>query len=259
MTSSLPRKRSTPELQQQRSDGSDSTASRRRSACNGPAGSTGSRHCRPRPILVKRKNWPVHGPSGRPGRPLSIAAQPPPRAAAITVSYTVKMLAQWTHHVRESLAAWPAQFRQWREELRHDPTLLWRTAAVRVGFWLLLGIGALLGASWLSRALVPRAGGGFEEATPLATLHVVCTNAACRKQFTTRQPMNFADWPLTCPDCNQLSVYRATLCSTCGTWFAVAPGGPSGCPACAARAAPPPPPPAPEQPKNLDDLEDPWK
>ena len=169
-------------------------------------------------------------------------------------------LANLPHKLRQNIAEWPVKLRQWRSELREDPTLFWRTPLVRVGLWVSLGIVAIVVASWLTSALTPRGGGEFREPTPMATLYVACTNPDCRATNTVELPMDFGDWPLKCDKCGQESVYRAHLCPTCKHWFATAPGEPPECPFCAAkRAAAQPVEPAPTGPVNADDEEDPWE
>ena len=165
------------------------------------------------------------------------------------------------HRVRESLADWPTRFRQWRDDLRKDPSLLWRTTAVRILLWLALGTALLVGLRSGINALTPGVRGvHVEEPTPYATLYVACTNPACRHQFVSKQPMDFDDWPLTCPKCGQPTVYRAQLCPVCRQWFATAPGQPAECPFCAERqkATDEPERIGPELPTNPDDAEDPW-
>lgn len=170
-----------------------------------------------------------------------------------------RFLAELPHRGRVWLAAWPERWRAWRAELREDPTVLWRTPAIRLGGLALAGIALLAAAHVLTAALTPAAApGALQAPTRTATLYVACTNPACLTSFVTRQPMDFRDWPLECPQCGQSSVYRATVCRACGQWFATVPGSSKECPHCAARAAQATRPALKAPSASSDDDEDPW-
>ncbi|MGD8451691.1 MAG: hypothetical protein PVJ57_07715 [Phycisphaerae bacterium] len=170
-------------------------------------------------------------------------------------------LADLPDRIRERTANWPEDFRRWRAEVREDPSLFWRTAAVRITLWIILGVVAIVAARWLTHALTPPAGpGDFEKATSTATIYVGCTNPACQAAYQVKVPMDFDAWPMKCEHCGQESAYRAKLCPKCRQWYATAPGEPAECPHCAARrAANAPPPPKETGPQNPDDEEDPWE
>lgn len=170
-------------------------------------------------------------------------------------------LANLPHRIRAGLANWPAGYRQWREDLRQDPALLWQTPAVRIVLWIVLGIILVSGLYWAIATFTPSGTDSlFVEPTPLATLYVACTNPDCRAHYNTKQPMDFDSWPLKCEQCGSESVYRAKLCSVCRRWFATAPGQPTGCPFCATRhkAEQTPETIDSDKPTNIDDEEDPW-
>ena len=147
-------------------------------------------------------------------------------------------LAELPIAIQRQLALVPVSYRQWREDLRADHTLFWRTPAVRIAIWVAAGLVLLVGLLSLIGRLAPAdADSAFVEATPMATLYVACTQPQCLFSFTTQQDMDFNRWPLTCTKCGGESVYRAKLCPRCRTWFATAPNMPDACPRCAARDA----------------------
>jgi predicted RNA-binding Zn-ribbon protein involved in translation (DUF1610 family) len=146
-------------------------------------------------------------------------------------------LADLPHRVRDEWQALPGRWRAWRADFDEDPTLIWRTPVVRIIGIVILGIGLLLLGQWLITGLSPTSGGAFAEATPTATLYVACTNTQCRHHFTITTPMDFDEWPVTCPECGEKTAYRASRCPDCGQWFAVVPGAAKACPHCAAREA----------------------
>ncbi len=168
-------------------------------------------------------------------------------------------LADLPDRIREQSEEAKANLRQWCNDAREDPSMLWRSTVLRVLFWLILGICALLLVRGLSRSLLPSEETmNTEQAAPLATLYVACVNPACLESYATQQAMNFNAWPLTCRKCGQQTVYRAKLCPKCRHWYATAPGEPVRCPYCA--------PPETEEtqkapktgPTDPDDAEDPW-
>jgi len=170
------------------------------------------------------------------------------------------LLSDLPHRLREHREQLLADLRRWGAEVREDPTLLWRTAAVRVGLWVVLGVVVLLTARALTRSLVSLAREGQgEQAAPVAILRVACASTSCRHTYTSHQPMDFAAWPMVCPRCGQATVYRAKLCPKCHRWYGTVPGAPKVCPLCSAPEAPgqPDEQPAPA-PENPDDAEDPW-
>lgn len=168
-------------------------------------------------------------------------------------------LAELPHRCRQWLAACPQRWHAWRADLREDPTLLWRTPVIRLGGLVLAGVVLLAVIQGLVGAFTPAGTpGAFQKATRTATLYVACTNPDCLASFVVRQPMDFKDWPLACPRCDRQTAYRATVCQTCGHWFAVAPGGIPACPHCARRNADLAPPARRAPPASSDDDEDPW-
>ena len=136
------------------------------------------------------------------------------------------------------MALLPVNYRQWREDLKEDPTLFWRTPVVRIALCVAAGLVLLIGLRSLIGFLAPDGSDpNFIEATPMATLYVACTQPQCLTHYTTQQQMDFSHWPLTCDKCGGESVYRATLCQRCRSWFATAPNMPEVCPLCAGRDA----------------------
>lgn len=167
-------------------------------------------------------------------------------------------LAELPHRVRDRLGALPDDLRHLREGFQSDPTILWSSPLARLVFLIIGGIvaGSLL--VGLVRMMTPPASPTFGEATPYATLYVACTNRDCRAHYSTQTAMDFDDWPLTCEQCGQETVYRARQCSECRRWFATSPDQPNACPFCAAKKATPPDPAEERKPAAGDDAEDPW-
>jgi hypothetical protein len=171
-------------------------------------------------------------------------------------------LAEIPHQIRTQVQSLPDRWREFREAFQEDPAAIWHSPLTRIAGWILLGI-VILVIGWLLIGMIspPDTGGGaFTTATPTATLYVACSNPNCAHDYTTRQKMDFDDWPLICPECGQESVYRATRCDVCRQWYSTAPGAPDACPHCAARAAQKPveAAPTPDRPAVSDDAEDPW-
>lgn len=156
----------------------------------------------------------------------------------------------------------PDAYRQWREDLKEDPSLIWRTPLVRIAIWIILGIAILVGGQLLISSLRPAGSvrGERAAATALATLYVACAHADCLAAFTSRQPMSFREWPLACEKCKRQSVYRAQICPTCREWYATAPDQPPKCLRCeaAAGAQAEKERPKPKKKGNKDDDEDDW-
>jgi len=170
-------------------------------------------------------------------------------------------LADVTHRLRQQMANLPGQWRAWRTDLRGDPGLLWRSSVLRIAGFVLLIVVALIAIDWLVTALTPGgAQGSRETATPLATLYVACADPECRAHYTVQKPMDFDDWPLTCNQCGQKTIYRAQRCPVCGHWCALPAGQSLECPFCAEKQAAqkPPEPTHREQRPRSDDDEDPW-
>ncbi len=169
-------------------------------------------------------------------------------------------LAAIPHFLREQLEALPERWQNFRFTLRDNPEAILQSQYLRIG--LLVG-GGLITIGLLQALVVGLTPGGtdqaFVEATPTATLYVACTNPDCHAAYTITREMDFADWPLTCRDCGQQTVYRADRCKTCGKWFATPPGATPACPHCAKPDTPAPAEtPTRTAPRSHDDLEDPW-
>lgn len=162
------------------------------------------------------------------------------------------------HQAREAVLGFRERYRAWQLEVKDDPTLLWRTPAIRITFYLILGIAILFAARWATHTLVD-AGASVDPAKKKATLFVACTNPECLKSGNSSVAMDFKEWPLKCDTCGQPTVYRATLCKVCRNWYAIAPAGTDGCPFCRKKAAAAKPTTKPKaKAANGDDAEDGW-
>jgi hypothetical protein len=167
-------------------------------------------------------------------------------------------LAELPHRIRDWWRSLPQHWNEWREGLREDPTLFWRTPLIKISFICIGTVLFFVAVDALIAGLAPPStGSGTTEATPTATLYVICTNSDCRHRFSVTKPMDFDAWPITCTKCGQNTVYRATRCTVCGHWRAKDHGN---CPFCTGQATPTPaekPDPDPRRPRTDDD-EDPW-
>lgn len=164
-------------------------------------------------------------------------------------------LSELPNQVRQRAADFKTDFRQWREDVGKDPSLLFRALPLRLGLWLVLGLGVFFGLRAVIGAITPPSG-QFETATRDATLYVACTNPDCRAAYRTSRPMDFHDWPITCEKCAQRTVERAIQCARCRSWYVK--GTPGGCPRCAKPTSKPTASRATSRPVDRDDAEDGW-
>lgn len=154
---------------------------------------------------------------------------------------------------------WRADWKQWKQDVRDDPAVLFRTPGVRIGLLLAFGLLGLWGARVLSRSIVsPELLGADARPTRVATLYVACATG-CGYFEPISRPMDFKDWPMTCPKCSEKDVYRAKPCGRCRGWYAVRPGATDdGCPICRRAAQPKASAPVQSQPTDPHDREDGW-
>ncbi len=265
-TSSLPRRRSTTELQQHYPATCFSARHRRRGILHTPADQTGIGNCKTPLRLVKRKNWRVFPALAnlrarlRPGRfpdPAPRQARSPGRA----------MWANLLDIIQEAWGRLRPRLRELPRAISERLRLSSRASAVRIGLWTLLVIGLLATVRWAVLAITAASTEPVPvKARRMTTIQVACVDPACRASFRTRQTVDFRDWPMKCERCGALSVYRAQPCPACKRWFAVAPGQAAVCPFCpagppGATAQPrvPPAKPAASQRARTDDDDDPWR
>lgn len=161
--------------------------------------------------------------------------------------------------LRERISSFRLNFRQFRADVREDPTLLWRTQPIRIAFWILVGLGLILFVRWLAVSITPTPSfPGEYEPTRTATLWVACTNPDCLKTSMHTAPMDFNAWPVACEHCGNPSAVRAVRCPLCRSLMPPAEGDSSGpCVRCATpvrkTAAP-----VASRPSDPDDREDGW-
>ncbi len=163
-------------------------------------------------------------------------------------------LADLPHRFRDSTSDWRSRLRTWRSDVQADPSLLWRTPAIRITLWILFG-GLLY---WSVASGVSTISGGFDgdaQRERTATLFVACTEPACLHAATVTRPISFREWPLTCQRCGKASVQRGKPCGDCRRWFAPAD---AACPHCAAAAKLRKPIEKPRRSTDPDDAEDDW-
>lgn len=138
----------------------------------------------------------------------------------------------------ERIAKFREDYQSWMADVRQDPAQFFAPMPVRIGAWLLGALIIILLVRVGVAAFAPtKAGTDFESATAEASVMVACTNRGCNKTYMAHPEIDFKDWPMTCTTCANKTVYRATLCKNCRTWFARPPGSAPGCPFCEEREA----------------------
>lgn len=138
----------------------------------------------------------------------------------------------------ERIAKFRENYQAWVEDIRKDPALFFSPMPVRIATWIIGAIIILILVRVGVATFAPtKAGTEFEAATAEASIMVACTNRGCNKTYMAHPEIGFKDWPMTCTTCANPTVYRATLCRSCRTWFARPPGSAPGCPFCDERAA----------------------
>ena len=164
------------------------------------------------------------------------------------------------HQIREQINAAPERIRELKDRFRENPRDVLESPVVRAIGLIILGLLLIFAAGWFARGLTPGGPAALtEEATPWSVLYVACTNPACLATATIKRERDFNEWPIKCDKCGRESVYRARACTSCGQWYAVAPGGSAGCPHCAKTVKPEPQKPTDTRPRQRsDDDEDPW-
>jgi hypothetical protein len=176
------------------------------------------------------------------------------------------------HQLRVAREELPGRWQAWREALREDPSIFWRTTIVQViGLILLVALGIVV-SQRIVAAFTPAGDTVFRKPDRTAVLYVACTNPACLASATIERPREFHDWPVTCAKCGQKTAYRAIQCPTCKQWYAptpssdgTPPAAPAGgsaadakCPHCAAAKAKASQATRPAGPARKAEDEDPW-
>lgn len=169
-------------------------------------------------------------------------------------------ISQLPHKVRQAADDLPANWSQWRRDVRANPSIIFQSLTVRIGFWLLVAVGFYFAVSRAMLAMTPDPNAGRIEATKVATIYVACAKPECARSRLANPPVNFKDWPMKCENCGGQTVYRATQCVKCRNWIAQTPGGKVDCPHCrrAAEIRKPPPKPTRKEATDPDDREDGW-
>ncbi|MCH7884603.1 MAG: hypothetical protein IIC01_05070 [Planctomycetes bacterium] len=129
----------------------------------------------------------------------------------------------WLLLARKQAPILYSRARDWVDAVREEPSLIWRTPAVRYAVYGLAGVIVLSGAMRLMRAFVPPPPKGAQAAATSGDFHVVCTDPECETHFVIHRPFGFDDFPVSCPTCRKHSGAQARRCDslTCrGRWVA---------------------------------------
>ncbi len=157
----------------------------------------------------------------------------------------------------ESLSASRKRFQLWRDELREDPSALWRAKPLRIALWVTLGLVLVFGVRWATGLLIPAT--SAEKGEPqIAIVRLTCTNQSCNETYVQKLALDTDRWPQPCARCGQMTAHRAVRCDKCYFWYAASETAPE-CPRClAAAAANQPEKPLATRPADPDDAEDGW-
>ena len=145
-------------------------------------------------------------------------------------------IAEWLQVVRGQAPVVRARAAAWLAAARSDPSLIWRTPAVRyVSYGLVaavLFVAMRAGMGMFTTPLPPDAG---SHATS-GDFHVVCSSETCRNHFVIHRDFGFDDFPVECAKCRKTTGLVARRCYSAkcsGRW--VAPrrrGATRACPQC---------------------------
>lgn len=145
-------------------------------------------------------------------------------------------LSEWLMLLRERGPVVREQFREWLDEVREEPRLIWESPAVR---YVAYAVGALVVfyvVSATARSISPPPPPQAGPRAITADFHVLCANDSCRHHFLIHRKFGFRGFPVTCPSCERKSGLRARKCNSpsCrGRWVAPTEGGNEPkCPRC---------------------------
>ncbi len=140
--------------------------------------------------------------------------------------------------VREQAPVLRRRLSEWFENCKEEPYLIWETAAVRYGTYAFAAIIVLWGCSFAKNMLSTPLPADAQALSSTGDFPVLCSDESCGQHFIINRAFGFDDFPVTCPQCQQLSGQAARRCmsSTCnGQWVApVETDGVMRCPDCGA-------------------------
>jgi len=125
-------------------------------------------------------------------------------------------LKEWVPTVWEGFLAWV-------EAVRAEPSLIWKTVAVRYAAYGVIGLMLLTIISSIPTWVVGPPPADAKPVAETADFYVICTNPLCREHFVVRRDKSFKKFPVMCPKCGQKTGVHAHKCwsDTCrGKWVA---------------------------------------
>lgn len=147
-----------------------------------------------------------------------------------------RQLIEWYLAAKAWVPTVPKHLKAWLETVRAEPSLIWKTAAVRYTTYTVAGLMLFFVVSSLPTWIVGPPPVDAQPPADTADFHVVCTNPACAAHFVVRRDKDFDSFPVQCLVCQQKSAAQAIRCmsDTCrGRWVAPSPSGDSKvCPRC---------------------------
>jgi len=145
----------------------------------------------------------------------------------------------WLEKARDFVAAVPSRWTELKDSVRRDPKLLLQSPAARgLLFGLAVAVCVLVFVGVVEQ-IAPEPPAGVWEASANGSFQVICSDSECGHRWTMVQQLDFDDWPVDCPNCEQTTGQRLLRCpgDACGRWVAahVDLDGRRTCPHCQAR------------------------
>lgn len=145
-------------------------------------------------------------------------------------------LAEWLLLLRQNAPVAREQLKEWVEEIRQEPRLVWELPAFR--YFLYAGGGLVV--TWLIvlfvGLLTPPPPPGARDPAAVADFHVVCANHSCGYHFVIQRPFGFHRFPVVCDRCKKETGMPGRRCysEACqGRWVApIEVGTNQQCPMC---------------------------
>jgi len=130
-------------------------------------------------------------------------------------------LSEWVLIAREQVPVLRRRLLDWVDNCKEEPYLIWETAAVRYGTYVIAGLVVMWGCSVATHMLSTTLPADAQALSSTGDFPVLCSDEKCAQHFIIHRPFGFNDFPVRCPKCKQLSGQSARHCmsSTCdGRW-----------------------------------------